>query len=53
MDNQSEEIEMVWRVVEALDREVDSLEQELLPPEKEDTVSEWENSDSNCPIRMT
>lgn len=53
----SEEIERVWRVAEALDQEVDFLEQELehaeallkLPPEKEgslDIISEWENSDS-------
>lgn len=57
VDTQSEEIERVWRVAEALDQEVDFLEQELehaeallkLPPEKEgslDSVSEWENSNS-------
>ena len=54
VDTQSEEIERVWRVAEALDQEVDFLEQELecaeallkLPPEKEGSISEWENSDS-------
>lgn len=57
VDTQSEEIERVWRVAEALAQEVDFLEEELeraeallkLPPEKEgtfDSVSEWENSDS-------
>jgi len=57
VDTQSEETERVWRVAEAFDQEVDFLEQELeraeallkLPPEKEgsfDSVSEWENSDS-------
>ena len=57
MDTQSEETERVWRVAEAFDQEVDFLEQELeraeallkLSPEKEgslDSVSEWENSDS-------
>ena len=54
VDNQSEEIDRMWRVAEALDQEVDFLEQELecaeallkLPPEKEDSISEWENSDS-------
>ena len=51
MDTQSEEIEKVWRVVEALDQEVDFVEQELeraeallkLPPEKADSISEWKN----------
>ena len=58
VDTQSGEIERVWRVAEALDQEVDFLEQELehaeallkLPPEKEsslDSASEWENSDSD------
>lgn len=54
MDNQSEEIERVCRVAEALDEEVDFLEHEheraeallKLPPEKEDSVSEKGNSDS-------
>ena len=54
MDTQSEEIEKVWRVVEALDQEVDFVEQELeraeallkLPPEKADSISEWKNSAS-------
>ena len=50
---QSEEIEKVWRVVEALDHELDFLEQELqraeallteLPPEKADSISEWKKS---------
>jgi len=58
VDTQSEEIERVWRFAEALDQEVDFLEQELehaeallkLPPEKEsslDSASELENSDSD------
>ena len=57
VDTQSEENERVWRVAEALDQEVDFLEQELehaeallkLPSEKEwslDSDTEWENSDS-------
>ena len=52
VDTRSEESERVWMVAEALDQEVDFLEQELecaeallkLPPEKEDSISE--NSDS-------
>ena len=54
VDTQSEEIERVWRIAEALDQEVDFLEQELeraeallkLPPEKADSMSEWKNSAS-------
>ena len=57
MDTHTGEIERVWRVAEALDQEVDFLEQELeraeallkLFPEKEgsfNSISEWENSDS-------
>ena len=54
VDTQSEDIERVWRVAEALDQEVDFLEQELegaealltLPSERADSISEWKNSDS-------
>ena len=54
VDTQSEEIERVWRIAEALDQEVDFLEKELeraeallkLPPEKADSISEWKNSAS-------
>ena len=54
MGTQSEDFERVWRVAEALDQEVDFLEQELegaeallkLPSEKADSISEWKNSDS-------
>lgn len=55
VDTQTEDIERVWRVAEALDQEVNFLEQELeyaaallkLPSEKEDNFDhEWDNSDS-------
>ena len=54
VDTQSEDIERVWRVAEALDQEVDFLEQELegaealltLPSERADSISEWKNSHS-------
>ena len=53
----------MWRVAEALDLEADFLEQEIeqaeallkLPSEKEssvlDSVSEWENSDSELSLQ--
>ena len=55
VDTQTEDIERVWRVAEALDQEVNFLEQELeyaaallkLPSEKENNFDhEWDNSDS-------
>ena len=55
VDTQTEDIERVWRVAEALDQEVNFLEQELeyaaallkLPSEKGDNFDhEWDNSDS-------
>ena len=62
MDTQSEEIEKLWRVAEALDQEVDFLEQELeraeallkLPPEKEGSFDSQNGRTMilGCPIKM-